>query len=148
MSSSAGLSSAKRRRTRGETKPDTEPEPEPLNDRNVSLKEVVLLHETIIHKNNKENIKKMDLLDTKIKEIDERLNDDLNQFLVMMEEKNSKLKSLEEQMKNNDSIISKLKMDVETLTEQLMSRINISETDSDESDDSVVKPMENLEVND
>jgi len=146
MSSSAGLSAAKRRRTRGETKP--EPEPEPLNDRNVSLKEVVLLHETIIHKNNKENIKKMDLLDTKIKEIDERLNDDLNQFLIMMEEKNSKLKSLEEQMKNNDSIISKLKMDVETLTEQLMSRINISETDSDESDDSVVKPMENLEVND
>lgn len=146
MSSSAGLSAAKRRRTRGETKP--EPEPEPLNDRNVSLKEVVLLHETIIHKNNKENIKKMDLLDTKIKEIDERLNDDLNQFLVMMEEKNSKLKSLEEQMKNNDSIISKLKMDIETLTEQLMNRINISETDSDESDDSVVKPMENLEVND
>ena len=146
MSSSAGLSAAKRRRTRGETKP--EPEPEPLNDRNVSLKEVVLLHETIIHKNNKENIKKMDLLDTKIKEIDERLNDDLNEFLIMMEEKNSKLKSLEEQMKKNDSIISKLKMDVETLSEQLMSRINISETDSDESDDSVVKPMENLEVND
>lgn len=146
MSSSAGLSAAKRRRTRGETKP--EPEPEPLNDRNVSLKEVVLLHETIIHKNNKENIKKMDLLDTKIKEIDERLNDDLNQFLVMMEEKNSKLKSLEEEMKKNDSIISKLKMDIETLTEQLMNRINISETDSDESDDSVVKPMENLEVND
>lgn len=146
MSSSAGLSAAKRRRTRGETKP--EPEPEPLNDRNVSLKEVVLLHETIIHKNNKENIKKMDLFDTKIKEIDERLNDDLNQFLVMMEEKNSKLKSLEEEMKKNDSIISKLKMDIETLTEQLMNRINISETDSDESDDSVVKPMENLEVND
>ena len=146
MSSSAGLSAAKRRRTRGETKP--EPEPEPLNDRNVSLKEVVLLHETIIHKNNKENIKKMDLLDTKIKEIDERLNDDLNQFLNMMEEKNSKLKSLEEEMKKNDSIISKLKMDIETLTEKLLSRINISETDSDESDDSVVKPMENLELND
>lgn len=148
MSSSAGLSAAKRRRTRGDTKPEPEPEPEPLNDRNVSLKEVVLLHETIIHKNNKENIKKMDLFDTKIKEIDERLNDDLNEFLIMMEEKNSKLKSLEEQMKKNDSIISKLKMDVETLSEQLMSRINISETDSDESDDSVVKPMENLEVND
>jgi len=147
MSSSAGLSAAKRRRTRGETKP--EPEPEPLNDRNVSLKEVVLLHETIIHKNNKENIKKMDLLDTKIKEIDERLNDDLNQFLNMMEEKNSKLKSLEEEMKKNDSIISKLKMDIETLTEKLLSRINISESDdSDESDDSVVKPMENLELND
>jgi len=163
MSSSAGLSAAKRRRTKQSNVPTNEETQQNVTDTKkeglISIKEILYLHEKIIHTNDKKvkdslkNIQKdIDVLISRGKINDKKINDN-NSFIETLkknvDELTLKISNLQANSQLNDNLIkrielleNKIKIDETRDVEEKLSKVTIdSESDSSEENS-------NLELND
>lgn len=163
MSSSAGLSAAKRRRTKQSNVPTNEETQQNVTDTKkeglISIKEILYLHEKIIHTNDKKvkdslkNIQKdIDVLISRGKINEKKINDN-NSFIETLKknvgELTLKISNLQANSQLNDDLIkrielleNKIKIDETRDVEEKLSKVTIdSESDSSEENS-------NLELND
>ena len=163
MSSSAGLSAAKRRRTKQSNVPTNEETQQNVTDTKkeglISIKEILYLHEKIIHTNDKKvkdslkNIQKdIDVLISRGKINEKKINDN-NSFIETLKknvgELTLKISNLQANSQLNDDLIkrielleNKIKIDETHDVEEKLSKVTIdSESDSSEENS-------NLELND
>lgn len=163
MSSSAGLSAAKRRRTKQSNVPTNEETQQNVTDTKkeglISIKEILYLHEKFIHTNDKKvkdslrNIQKdIDVLISRGKISEKKIND--NNSIIETLKKNVseltlKISNLQANSQLNDNLIerielleNKIKIDETRDVEAKLSKVTIdSESDSSEENS-------NLELND
>jgi len=164
MSSSAGLSAAKRRRTKPSNAPPTNGETEQnmtdtKNEGLISIKDILYLHEKIIHTNDKKvkdslkNIQKdIDVLISRGKINEKKINDNNSAIETLKKnvgELSLKISNLQANSQLNDDLIkrielleNKIKIDETRDVEEKLSKVSIdNESDSSEENS-------NLELND